>query len=246
MFGRMQSHLAIAMPPQPSDSACGPSCLHAVYNYYGDPITLERIIEEIEPLPSGGTLAVLLGCHALRRGYQATIYTYNLHLFDPTWFDRAGVDQADRLRRQADARPEPKLKAATGAYLEFLALGGRLRFEELSPELIRRHLKRRRPVLTGLSATYLYGSARETGETELVEDDIAGTPTGHFVVIYGYDPRKREILVADPLGDNPRYGAHHYAVNVHRLLGAILLGIVSYDANLLVLEPAAPAATSAG
>ncbi|HEX9730036.1 MAG TPA: hypothetical protein VGA37_16175 [Gemmatimonadales bacterium] len=242
----MPNHLAIAMPPQPTDSACGPSCLHAVYHYYGDPITLDEVMEEVEPLSGGGTLAVLLGCHALRRGYHATIYTYNLHLFDPTWFNRPDVDLAERLRLQAAARPDPKVQAATKAYLEFMALGGRIKFEELTPELIRGYLQRRRPVLTGLSATYLYGSARETGATRLVEDDIAGTPTGHFVVIYGYDPDKGEIQVADPLGDNPRYGAHHYAVNVHRLLSAILLGIVSFDANLLVLEPTGSAPTPAG
>jgi hypothetical protein len=45
------------------------------------------------------------------------------------------------------------------------------------------------------------------------------------------------VHVADPLQDNPRYGSHYYTVGMQRLLGAILLGVLTYDANLLVLEP---------
>jgi hypothetical protein len=32
-------------------------------------------------------------------------------------------------------------------------------------------------------------------------------------------------------------GSRYYAVRVQRLIGAILLGIMTYDANLLVIEP---------
>jgi hypothetical protein len=39
------------------------------------------------------------------------------------------------------------------------------------------------------------------------------------------------------LQDNPRYGSHYYTIGMQRLLGAILLGVLTYDANLLVLEP---------
>lgn len=230
-----KSRLTLEIQPQPDDSTCGPTCLHAVYRYYGDRIPLRQVVSEIEPLETGGTLAVHLGCHALRRGYAATIFTYNLNLFDPTWF--AGkVDVAERLRKQAEAKPDRRLRNATGAYLEFLSLGGVMRFEELRPALLRRYLKRQVPVLTGLSATYLYGCAREVGDHTLREDDVRGIPTGHFVVLYGYDRESRRVLVADPHQDNPPFGAHYYEVGVNRALGAILLGVITYDANLLILE----------
>ncbi len=232
----MPSELQLEIPAQPNDATCGPTALHGVYRYYGDDISLTQVIDEVEPIETGGTLAVNLARHALARGYGARIYTYNVHIFDPTWF-APGVDISERLRRQADYKTDPKLRAATDAYLDFLAGGGRLLFEELGPDLIRRHLREGHPVLTGLSATYLYGSMREFGEEGLTDDDVRGVPTGHFVVLYGYRPGAREVLVADPLGDNPRYGEHYYAVGVDRLLGAIFLGILTYDANLLVLEP---------
>ena len=233
----MTTKLGLEVQRQPDDLTCGPTCLHAVYRFYGDEQPLERVIAEVEPLETGGTLAVLLALHALRRGYRARIYTYNLHLFDPTWFTQPGVDLTARLRAQAEQKPDPRLRFATRAYLEYLELGGELRFEELRPDLIRRHLEHDRPMLTGLSATYLYGCARERGDQVMEYDDVVGYPAGHFVVLSGYDREANEVLVSDPQHDNPGFGTHTYPVGMQRLLGAILLGVITYDANLLVLEP---------
>jgi len=233
----LESRLKLDILPQPDDATCGPTALHAVYRYYGDDVPLSTLIDEVVPLETGGTLAVHLACHALRRGYAAKIYTYNLSLFDPTWFDSPGVDLAERLRLQAEAKNDTKLLLATEAYLDFLDLGGDLLFHELSPNLVRRYLKKDVPILSGLSATYLYGCAREVGAYKMQYDDIRGLPTGHFVVLCGYDPERREVLVADPLQDNPRFGSHYYEVDIQRVLGAVLLGVLTYDANLLVLRP---------
>jgi hypothetical protein len=220
---------------QPDDTTCGPACLHSVYDYYGDPIPLQQVITEVKSLKGGGTLAVLLGNHALKRGYKATIYTYNLHVFDPTWF-ADNVCLADKLKAQAAIKKDEKLEVATQGYLEFLESGGEMRFEDLTIGLIRKFLKRSIPILTGLSSTYLYRSERENPDSNL-ENNIAGTPTGHFVVLCGYDKDKKEVLVADPYKKNPVSGDHYYMVSIARLLGAILLGILTYDANMLVVEP---------
>jgi len=233
----MKTRLALEILQQPDDLTCGPTSLHAVYRYHGDHLPLQQVIDEVAPLETGGTLAVLLAHHALRRGYGARIYTYNLDLFDPTWFEEGAPDLASRLRAQAKAKPWPRLQHSTEAYLEFLRLGGEIRYVDLSPGLIRRHLERDQPILTGLSATYLYGCARERGHPKLEYDDVAGEPTGHFVVLCGYDRKTREVLVADPIQDNPRFGSHYYSVGEERVIGAILLGVLTYDANLLVLRP---------
>jgi hypothetical protein len=237
------TRLAIEVHRQPDDASCGPTCLHAVYRFFGDPLPLAQVVAGVEPLETGGTLAVLLALHALRRGYGARIYTYNLQLFDPTWFTEPGVDLADRLRRQAQVKSDGRLRFASRAYIEYLELGGEMRFEELRPALIRRHLERGRPMLTGLSATYLYGCARERGAEVSTYDDVGGSPAGHFVVLAGYDGERDEVLVADPLHDNPGFGANSYPVAMQRLMGAIMLGVLTYDANLLVLEPRADGGT---
>ena len=82
----MEARIALDILSQPDETTCGPTCLHAVYRYYRDDISLKQVISEAHLLEGGGTLEVLLACHALRRGYRATIYTYNLQVFDPTWF----------------------------------------------------------------------------------------------------------------------------------------------------------------
>lgn len=229
--------LQLDILPQPDDKTCGPTCLHAVYRYYGDDLPLERIIAETRELETGGTLAVFLAAHALRRGYRATIYTYNLEMFDPTWFLSGNIDLAERLQRQLEYKRDPKIAHATHGYLEFLRLGGRIKYAELSPDLIRRYLRRDIPILTGLSATYLYQSAREYGTDVTYYDDLRGEPAGHFVILCGYKKTPRTVLVADPFQPNPMAPGGYYETTILRLTGAILLGILTHDANLLIIEP---------
>lgn len=232
----MGSRLPFQILPQPNNSTCGPTCLHAVYQYYGETIGLDQVVREVPMLREGGTLAVFLACHALRRGYGATIYTYNLQVFDPTWFAAPDVNLPAKLRAQLEHKRDPKLSMATLGYLEYLEAGGRIRLEDLTPRLIRKYLTRGRPILTGLSATYLYRTAREYGPYD-EDDDVRGQPMGHFVVLCGYDRQTRQVLVADPLHPNPLADTHIYSVGIERALGAILLGAMTYDANLLMLEP---------
>lgn len=234
----MEIQLTLDILPQPDGFTCGPTCLHAVYRYYGDTISLEQVIAEVPHLEDGGTLDVLLACHALRRGYQAKIFTYNVTIFDPTWFLPKPLETPqlkERLRKQMEFKKSAKLTVATEAYLEFLDRGGRLRFDDLNGAILRKYLNRGIPLLTGLSSTYLYRSAREYGPGQ-DSDDVRGVPSGHFVVLCGYDNQSRQVLVADPLGSNP-VARHRYEVSIDRLVGAILLGIVTYDANLLLIEP---------
>jgi hypothetical protein len=227
--------LPLAILPQPDETTCGPTCLHAIYRYWSDDETLDTVIARTRRLEHGGTFAVFLACDALARGYRASIYTYNLLVFDPTWF-RHGADIAERLQRQREIKSDYRLQQATEGYLEFLRRGGRLRFVDLSPRLIRGILRRRLPILTGLSATYLYRSAREHGATDAA-DDIRGLPAGHFVVLAGYDRERRKVLVVDPYQPTPYGPSHDYWISVDRAVGAILLGIVTHDANMLVVHP---------
>jgi len=238
-MGPVHTELTLEILPQPTDETCGPACLHAVYRFFSDPVPLNHVVEEVTRLGTGGTLAAYLGSHALTRGYHATIYTYNLELFDPTWFTEAEVHLDERLREQAKAKSSRRLLAATSAHIEYLEAGGSIRFEELTPDLIRRILSRGLPIMTGLSATYLYGCAREVYDEVggAVYDSIRGSPTGHFVVLHGYDPSTDSVLVADPYLDNPLAQGHAYRVGIVRLLGAIMLGVLSYDGNLLFIEP---------
>jgi hypothetical protein len=232
----MDTSLNFDILPQPDETTCGPTCLQAVYRYFDDELPLDRVIGETGRLEEGGTLAVLLGCHALERGYDASIFTFNLQVFDPTWFRPGAPPLEDRLRAEMAAKDAPKLHTAIKAYLEFLRLGGRIRMQDLTSELIRKYLNRSIPILTGLSATYLYQEPREFGPKD-IPDDIRGLPQGHFVVLCGYDRTRRTVLVADPLMPNPLAPRNQYEIAIDRVKCAILLGIVTYDANLLIIQP---------
>ena len=230
----MEAKFEFAIQPQPDETTCGPTCLHAIYRYFGDTIGLDQVIREVPSLRGGGTLAVMLGNHALARGYRASIFTYNLMVFDPTWF-QPGVDLPRKLALREQVTSDARQRKAIRDYVTFLEQGGTIRYEDLSRGLLRRFLKRRLPILTGLSSTYLYRSARATDDGQ--DDDIRGQVEGHFVVLSGYDQVTHRVLVADPYSQNPVAGTNTYETDLDRVIGAILLGVITHDANLLIIEP---------
>ncbi|WP_255727694.1 C39 family peptidase [Rhodohalobacter sulfatireducens] len=228
--------LSIPIKPQPNETTCGATCLHTLYQFYGDSIELNTIINEVHHLKDGGTLGALLAVHALNRGYNTTIYSYNLQVFDPTWFDKDSDFLIERLQKQMVFKKDPKLQTAASAYLDFLHLGGKVKFKDLRSNVITKYLQNEQPIMVGLSATYLYKSAREFGPN-MDYDDLRGEPSGHFVLLHGYDSKTREVFIADPIIKNPLKEGQLYKMNIDRVMNAILLGIVTYDANLIIITP---------
>ena len=66
---------------QPDDVTCGPTCLRKVYDFYGLSVAADEVLGEIDRNEDGGTLAGFLGIAALRRGFRARIYSYDLRIF---------------------------------------------------------------------------------------------------------------------------------------------------------------------
>ncbi len=231
----------LTMRKQPTDTSCGPTCLEALYRYYDDNIDVETIIKEITSVKYGGTLAVVLGIHALKRGYEAKIYTYNLSVFDPAWFKKPPLSKEqlqDKLRLQMEAKASQKLRFACKHYIEFLSLGGRLAMEDLSNKLLTKYLRQGIPILTGLSSTYLYMASREyvIEETnQQVVDDVKGYPEGHFVLIQQYDRQTQMLTLMDPYEKNPFSKELKYTISLDHLQTAIMLGVLTHDANMLII-----------
>lgn len=225
------------MLPQPDCTSCGPTGLHALYDYWDDPISLDQVVKSVVQFErGGGTLGVILGKHALDRGYQVKIYTYNLHIFDPSWFSLSSHDLIEKLRlRIKNKQLSEKETIAHNAYIEYLRLGGVLAFEDLSPALLTRYLDQGIPLLAGLSSTWLYGAKRENSALN-VDDDVAGDPAGHFVVLYGHDLNTGLVNVADPYLPNPIRDGHYYQISLDRIISSILLGVMTFDGNILVIK----------
>ncbi len=230
----------IKINSQPDDETCGPTCLHAIYRYYGHDITHEEVIKTLKRSLSGGTLAPYLGVHALERGFTASILINNMDIFDPTWFEHseASVNIYAKLEEQLKYKDDPGIKQSSLAYQEFLKAGGIIKFKFLSLELLKEYFSYHLPVITGLSSTYLYNSPRERFEKSTsTYDDIKGTPCGHFVIIAGYDEIHNQVVVVDPYRENRLSRDNYYKVSPHRLINAILMGMITYDANLLIIQP---------
>ena len=226
---------------QPDDVTCGPTCLRKVYDFYGFDIDMDSVIDAIERNEDGGTLAVFLGMAAMRRGLRARIYSYDLQIFDPTWTHLAREELIRKIRARSPYLTDSKRRGAAVAYVRYLEKGGELAFDELTPALLKSIIDRGHPVLAGLSATYLYGFARERWDEvngKLVDDDVAGEPTGHFIVVSGYDQWGRRLTVLDPSEHVPATPDGRLIVSAERLINSILLGDVTYDAVLLELWPA--------
>jgi hypothetical protein len=219
---------------QPDDVTCGPTCLTQVYRYFGSERTLTDVIGETPRNPDGGTMAVYLGISALKNGFRPTIYPYSLRVFDPTWRGLSISSTIEKLCQRKELVRSTKLRQAIDAYITYLQEGGRLRFDELTRDLLVGLLQGGHPILTGLSATYLYRTPREYNNQY---DDVRGDPAGHFVVICGYYPKSDKFVIRDPSTHSPFSRSGKYSVPAERLIPAILLGEVTYDAVLLVLSP---------
>jgi hypothetical protein len=231
-------HVTLPVPHrrQPDDVSCGPACLAKVFTFLGCPLPWEELVASIERNPDGGTLGVYLGLTALRRGLRTTLYSYNLRVFDPTWarLDEGGL--IAKLHARAENVADPTLASVTRSYARYLEAGGRMGFDELQPELLVTWLARGTPLVLGLSSTHLYDVARDDPGTN-EPDDVAGEPTGHFVVAAGYRDRGARFILQDPYHENPfAPPGEPYEVDERRLLHAMLLGVLTYDGLILAIE----------
>jgi hypothetical protein len=222
---------------QPDDETCGPACLASVYQFHKSTLSIDKVVKEVDMFEEGGTIAANLGRHALSAGFETELYSFNLTVFDPSWFELSTKDLIKKLLLQVKKKPHnTKLLKATDAYIDYLKKGGILKFDDITPQLIRSFIDRGLPMVVGLSSTFLYRSIRENPLTTDF-DDVGGEPTGHFVVVNGYDPDRRTVRIADPFKPNPLAEGHYYETNMIHLISAIFMGVVTYDANLLVVKP---------
>lgn len=229
---------------QPDDVSCGPTCLAQVLAFHGDLQPISALIARVRKNPDGGTLAVHLGQLALELGYRARLYPFGVRVFDPSWWELPLPAIVARLHRRHQRLQDEREREIIAAFLRFLADGGELRFQEPSAALLVGRLARGRPLICGLSATWLYRQPREDPWTNQ-PDDIGGQPVGHFVTLVGYTGRGRHIHVTDPSEDAPfdaggdlggeRTG--RYPLPTDRLLHAMLLGDTTRDAVLLEVWP---------
>lgn len=222
---------------QPDETSCGPSCLYSIYKMAGEQqLSFKKVQADIEQFKDGGgTLAVVLGIDALKKGYEVDLHTMNLNIFDPSWFHLSHQTIEKKLNARLQARKNRKKESfAIKKYLEFIQLGGTLKFGDVTPELLKKYLLQGAPLLVGLSSTWLYQCKRENPKTNEV-DDITGDPEGHFILAFEYKKKSRTILIGDPYPSNPKKNPF-YKVPIERFIASLYLGVYTYDANILIIK----------
>jgi hypothetical protein len=238
------SLLDVARLVQPDDISCGPTCLAQVMRFHSDLLADPTDLgARLTRNPDGGTLAVHIGQLALDLGWHARLYPLGMRVFDPTWWSLSPTELAGKLSARAAGLPEGDAREDVEHWLRFVQCGGELCFAEPDPTLLMGILDRNRPVICGLSATWLYREARTNPFTNAL-DDVLGWPTGHFVTIVGYADSGARFHVVDPSPDADRVfddtpelycssGRGRYLLPADRLIHSILLGDATRDAVLL-------------
>jgi hypothetical protein len=231
----------LAVPPlvQSDDVSCGPTCLASVLRYHGLADVSPDEVRTVTPRnPDGGTLAPYLGQAALRLGARARCHPFATRVFDPTWRSLPPDEVAHRLTERTDALPPGRLRSVHEAWRDFLREGGEVVLGELRPSALARALDAGRPLICGLSITWLYQEPRERPDDN-ADDDVHGSPVGHFVVVNGYVDGGKSFLVTDPWPHPPFDRSDGtYRVSQRRLTQAILLGDATHDAVILeILTP---------
>ena len=217
---------------------------------YGHAADLPALIARITRNRDGGTEAVHLGHLALDLGYQVRLYPFGVRVFDPSWWDLERDPLIEKLARRAAAlraRGAPVGDLDTlDAWRHLLERGGQVAFAEPSATLLVRILSRGRPVICGVSATWLYRDPRERPHDD-VPDDIDGEPVGHFIVVRGFTGGGLHFHISDPAEALPPMSSTaraetavhgEYPLPADRLIHAVLLGDTTRDAVLLELWPA--------
>lgn len=229
------------MLQQLSPTACGPTVLHAVYKHHlkESPPLLGDVCHVVPELATGGTLDALLGIDALRREFNAELYSWGNQVYGPTWFDQRGqpkTDFAERLRRRCEAQAKgSKAAQVHQAHREFVSAGGLVVQRQFSAPLLR-ELLCRGPIIASVSGTHLNGDSREVASTpgQFETDDILGMPYGHFVLIHGLSSNGQWVHVLDP--DHGR-DSRDRKLGLSHFHSSLMLGVQTNDGSLLSIFP---------
>ena len=179
--------LVIPQFKQEKKYGCIPACLQQVFAYYDKEVSQEEILNSLDK-PERGMSVPAAGTFAKRSGFNPTIVTNNMDIFDPTWFDVGSEKLIQHLKEKKSSLDEYN-KSVVEDFLEYLEIGGQIGFDTIDSELFVRSLSNKVPVIIELSSTDLY-KKKDSGEIE-----------GHGVVIAGFDGDK--VKVVDPDRDNP-------------------------------------------
>ncbi len=212
---------------------CAPASFVSVMSYFGSTIDLEALIKKSSKSCKFRDWDYILGTLALKEGFDVTVHSRSLLIFDSTWFKLERINLMRNLRNQRSYLEEiskslpgfKRLEIEAKCAYKFLDSGGKIDFSPISKNLITGYLKQNLPVIATFTSQLIFGIPKETS---ISKDPIRGEPWKHTVVIKGY--RGDSFFVSDP--------ARKGSTKEYPLQKDLLLdGIIRYDSNLVVISP---------
>ena len=196
-----------------------PACLQEVFGFYKKHISQEKIMgSSLNPklgmsLPEAG---IFVG----KYGFTSSIIVNNIEIFDPTWFnlDEKKLTENLKLRRRYVGK---YYKYLIDLYLKYIKSGGKIKFDTIGADLLKKYLSQHIPIIMELASTFLYKKAK-SGKPGSFNESFKGEVEGHGVVIAGFTKDKFKIV--DPNSQkNPYSKSGIYWVSAEELMMSFAL-----------------------
>jgi len=174
---------------------CGSSSLQQVLAYYGVKLGLDEILKDIKKYKYG-TFMPYLGLYAKRLGFMPKIVTYDVKVFDPTWFGLLVGQIIKKLETRSREMDVPHVyRSECKAFVRYLKAGGAIEFDFIKKGRIIKELERKRPVIVDVCSTILHRKERKNRVKDKYSD-TSGEPMYHAVVVSGHE--KGKFIIVDP------------------------------------------------
>jgi hypothetical protein len=186
---------------QDGPTACTNACLRMVAGYFGRELERDAIDRALFKDSAGCSFNTDLARIALRHGFAADCYGYNLYLTDPADAGLSPAALLDRLRRERAHLRDPWYRPMLESIVAALQEGVHYAVRRPAFEIAASYLRARIPVIAVVSYPALHG--------------VRGNPfSGHDVVLTGYDGRR--VFFVDPLhGEERSVTRAHFMFALH-------------------------------
>lgn len=171
------------------------------------------------------------------QGFNTTIHTSDIQIFDPSWKKYSNKQLIDHLmKRQTDVKhptyDQEAFNVIFDGYISFLKFGGQIAFPLIDEKYLV-ELLQKGPIYTIVSYQFLNQSPKavfDKDKDEFTNDSIKGNVGTHAVILAGY--KDNQFLIIDP---DKKFGGKRWFSSSH-LIASFYLAQTDYDNLLITLE----------
>lgn len=194
---------------QHTNTSCGPTSLAILLSYYGIKVSSWSIAEEIPRLTDDkgedwGTFAQRLAMYCINHDLKVSIFTFDFQVIDLKWEKLSQSKLLARMELAKKTRDIPSLGKELSeiymqSFIDFIKAGGKLHINKYVTSTLLYKLLEKGPVMVSVCSSVLYNTGRTTsiGLRQSKPDDINGTVSNHFLVVYG-NTEDGKLLIDDP------------------------------------------------